>query len=68
MNIIKHIKVMHPIPHDISFLAHEDRPNDVSDVSDHKYGLQNYVFITWNRQKYEGKEDVHFHGGVNVHR
>ena len=49
------------------FLAHQDRPHDISAASDRKYGLQNDVVITWNRRKYEGKEeDVHSHGGVDV--
>ena len=59
---------MHPIPHDTSFLAHQYRQHNVSAASDRNYGLQNYVPVMWNRRKYEGKEDVHFYGGVNVRR
>ena len=52
--------------HDTLLLGHQDWSYGFRAHSDRKYGPHNYVFVTWNRQKYEGKGHVYFHGGVNV--
>ena len=52
--------------HDTLFLGHQYWSYGFLAQSDPKYGLHNYVFVTWNRRKYKEKENVLFLGGVNV--